>query len=39
MAAGNHIEIKHISDQEHYFGENKSVTHDNGMFQGHLDRF
>ena len=35
MAASNHIEIKHISTQVHYFGENISVSHDNGMFQGH----
>ena len=35
MAAGSHIEIKHISAQGHYFGENISVSHDNGMFQGH----
>ena len=35
MAASSHIEIKHISAQGHYFGENISVTHDNGMFRGH----
>ena len=35
MAAGSHIEIKQISAQRQDFGENISVTHDNGMFRGH----
>ena len=39
MAAGSHIVIQQISALGHYFGENISVTHDNGIIQGHLARF